>query len=568
MVDLFSKRHRFWLWVLALLLAGGGQWLLALPDPTPWHAGLLFALALPVAALAWGPRGLAEPQPAPTPPAPRPWALPLALLAALGAWLGAANNRFTWWGVACWLASVGLWLVTWRVLGWPARPRRAVSARRAAPFLLAFVLILLAAALFRFWGINTLPPEMTSDHAEKLLDVGDILAGQRPIFLERNTGREPMQFYVTALLAGPLGLGLSHLALKVGTATIGLLTVPLTFLVARRGLGLSRRAALLAMALLALSKWHVEIARVGLRFPYAPFGVALTLLFFFRALRLGARRDWLLAGLAFGVALYGYTPIRIVPLLLALGGALYLLLEQARGHSGLAWRDALTNVLLLPATTLLVFVPLLRYSVENPEMFWYRSTSRAVDGVAGNLVGVFWGNVRNAALMFHVRGDEVWVNTLPFDPVLDRVTGALFLLGLGIALWVVLRRWRALELTLLLALPILLLPSILALGWPSENPSVVRAGGALPIVMILAALPLDAFLASLGRLRGRAALPGAAPALRASCVSERKGVLWTLRARVRPTILEFQRGGAGDPGARGADWRRGARLRAKLASLD
>ncbi len=361
-------------------------------------------------------------------------------------------------------------------------------------------MILLLAAAFRFWQLDTLPPEMTSDHAEKLLDVMDVLEGQRPVFFKRNTGREPLQFYVTALLAGPLGLGLSHLALKVGTAAVGFVTVPLTYAMARHGLGLPRGVALLAMALLAVSKWHVAISRVGLRFPYAPFGVVLTLIFFFRALRLGARRDWVLAGVAFGVALYGYTPVRIVPLLLAVGGLLYLLLEHARGRSGLRWTDALANLLLLPASTLLVFLPLLRYSIENPEMFWYRSTTRAAEGLEPALVVPrLIENIRNAALMFHVRGDVVWVNTLPGDPVLDRITGLLFLLGLAVVGVAVARRWRAVEVSLLLSLPLLILPSVLALAWPGENPSVVRAGGALPVVMTIAALPLHALLAALGR---------------------------------------------------------------------
>ena len=40
--------------------------------------------------------------------------------------------------------------------------------------------------------------------------------------------------------------------------------------------------------------------------------------------------------------------------------------------------------------------------------------------------------------MFHYRGDEVWVNTLPYDPVLDRVTGVLFIVGVAIVLAAVL----------------------------------------------------------------------------------------------------------------------------------
>lgn len=497
-----------------------GQWILATrPDDGAWTA-LLWALAVLGALVAWGNQPLTLGGPAPRPRPPRYWALLLSVLATVGAWLGAGNNTYRWWGVLCWVACVGLWLWGWRAEQ-PAEEHPAVREGRWRWWQLAlFIAILLFAAWFRFWQIDTLPQEMTSDHAEKLLDVADVLDGQHPVFFIRNTGREPMQFYLTALLAGPLGLGVSHLALKAGTALIGWVTVPLTYAVARRGLGFSRALSLLAMALLAASKWHVSITRVGLRFPYAPFGVALTLWFFFRALRLGARRDWMLAGAAFGVALHGYTPVRILPLLLVGGAALWLLLEQGRRRTGLAWGEALTNVLLLPLTTLLVFLPVFRYSVENPDMFWTRSTTRVGAVASSELVPRFFSNVWNALLMFHVKGDSVWVNTLMFDPVLDRITGALFVAGAGVALWAALRRLRAVDILLFLALPVLLLPSILALAWPKENPSVVRAGGALPIVMIMAALPLHAWLSALHATltRPRSArvirsLSGVAPAL-------------------------------------------------------
>ncbi|HEX8026887.1 MAG TPA: phospholipid carrier-dependent glycosyltransferase [Vicinamibacterales bacterium] len=482
----------------ALMVAALGQVLIVREMGAPWAPPALWVVAAALTVVAWGKQSIASTAAARRPDSPR-WRFVVAsLLLVPVAWAGAADNTFRWWGVAAWWGAMGLWLSGWRAL---ARP----VVREQEPWLrwhaVAFVGIIIAAALFRFWNITGLPQEMTSDHVEKLLDVQDILDGMRPIFFERNTGREPMQFYLTAILAGPLGFGTSHLALKLGTAFISLVTVPLTFLLARWGLGLPRGAALLSMALLAASKWHVEISRVGLRFPYAPLGVALTLTFFFRALRRHERRDWLLTGVAMAVALYGYTPARIVPLLLAAGSILWLLLEQARGRTGLTWLQAATNLALLNLTAAIGLVPLLRYGVDHPERLWYRTTTRIFqsDGQSFNVADRFLENCWNALRMFHYRGDEVWVNTLVFDPVLDRVTGVLLIVGVAILLAAAVRRRRAVELTLLLALPVLLLPSILALPWPRENPSVVRAGGALPVLMVIAALPLWTIAQAMGR---------------------------------------------------------------------
>src|SRR5205085_659611 len=153
-----------------------------------------------------------------------------------------------------------------------------------------------------------------------------------------------------------------------------------------------------------------------------------------------------------------------------------------------------------------LFLPLLRFSLERPEMFWFRSLTRASSletGQGFNPLSRLIENLWNAALQFNYRGDVVWVNTIPYDPQLDVVTGALFVFGFLYAVLAVIgvlhlgkrklglfteRRFTAAA--LLASLFALLLPSILALAFPIENPSVVRGGGAPPIAMILASLPL------------------------------------------------------------------------------
>lgn len=435
----------------------------------------------------------------------------VAVILAGIAWQQAAGNTYRPVGILAWLLSIACWIVAW----WDgALPRLRPEIRAGVGrFVLAAALVLLVAAVFRFYRLAGVPPEMTSDHAEKLLDVRDVLNGTYRIFFPRNTGREPAQFYVTALLAGPLGFGLSYMALKVGTALVGWLTVPLTIWMVRWGAGLSRRTALLAGLFLAISKWHVEITRVGLRFPYTPLAVTLVLGFTFRALRFGRRRDWMLAGVALGFGLHGYTATRIVPLLLGIAVLFWWFFARERwssqqGSPKEKWH-ALGSAALVPASTALGFLPLLRYSLYHPKQFWFRSVSRLAEGRATPGVQTFLQNTWDALLIFHFRGDTVWVNTVPGDPVLDRITGILFVLGVLVVLVRFWRRPSALYATLLVAVPILLLPSILALAWPAENPSVVRTGGAVPLVMLLAALPVNNALGVIERL-GSSALQVAA----------------------------------------------------------
>ena len=98
---------------------------------------------------------------------------------------------------------------------------------------LAVIVLIVIGAGFRFWRLDELPPEMTSDHVEKLLDVHDVVVGKRPIFFERNTGREPWQFYWTWMFIRLFHLETKYLALKLGTAAVGLLMLPGVYLLGR-----------------------------------------------------------------------------------------------------------------------------------------------------------------------------------------------------------------------------------------------------------------------------------------------------------------------------------------------
>jgi hypothetical protein len=79
-------------------------------------------------------------------------------------------------------------------------------------------------------------------------------------------------------------------------------------------------------------------------------------------------------------------------------------------------------------------------------------------------------------------------------PALDVVSAALFLIGLvaGILRYIKQRDWRIPF--LLISIPFLMLPSILSLAFPDENPCLNRTAGALVPVFLIAAFGLDTLL--------------------------------------------------------------------------
>ncbi len=373
---------------------------------------------------------------------------------------------------------------------------------------LALLGVVALAAFCRLYRLEAVPPEMNSDHVEKLYDVFDILSGQRPIFFERNTGREPLQFYLIAVLSHVLGTGLTFYSLKLSNAAMGILSVVGIYLLGRELAG--RRIGLLAAFFAAVSIWAVATSRIGLRFPFAPAFTALALWLLLRALRTGRRNDWLLAGVLLGAGLYGYTAFRIVPL-----AAVVLIGLHAVGQ-GERLRGLFANAGLYVAAAGLTFLPLAHYMVERPYSFWYRSLTRAAQAerpLPGSLWEALALTTSRTLGMFHWQGDEVWVSAIRLAPVLDVVGGGLLLLGVLYALCYLWPRRRLLAAQLLLGGLVLLLPSLLNLAFPYESPSVVRAGTVLPVVAVLVALALSHVAGEVRVALGRRAGPAAAALL-------------------------------------------------------
>jgi hypothetical protein len=96
--------------------------------------------------------------------------------------------------------------------------------------------------------------------------------------------------------------------------------------------------------------------------------------------------------------------------------------------------------------------------------------------------------------MFAWSNGEIWPVSIPFRPALGIVSAALFYLGAVLLLTRYFRKWNWEDLFILLSIPFLLLPSILSLAFPSENPTLNRTAGVIVPVFLIVGLSLDGFL--------------------------------------------------------------------------
>jgi 4-amino-4-deoxy-L-arabinose transferase-like glycosyltransferase len=347
--------------------------------------------------------------------------------------------------------------------------------------LLLLALITLLAAVLRLYRLDDIPPGLCGDTAYKGIGADRILMGEYPIFFEESWGGiEPMYMY---LLAGLFAvLGSTTLIIKVLSAIIGIVTVPLLYLLVRRMLS-SRAVALLASGFLAISYWHISYSRLGWEIILGPPFVILTLYLLWRALETHRWRDFVWAGLALGASLYTYQAQRFLPILIVCYLLCRGLLEKG------FWREYGAKVALSLAIAVLVFAPLGLYFATHSGAFLRRAREVSIFNPEMNPEGALRSFLESSVKVlgtYNVSGDPLWRHNLPGRPAFDIPISVLFLLGLAISL----TRWRQRPYSLLLFwLVILTLPPVLTP--PRDVPHFSRSVGALPAACVFPAIGME-----------------------------------------------------------------------------
>ncbi|MGC9357930.1 MAG: ArnT family glycosyltransferase [Anaerolineae bacterium] len=359
--------------------------------------------------------------------------------------------------------------------------------------LILLAVIIATGAALRLIGLGTTPPGLHFDEAVYGLLAQDIYRGARPVFFSAYTGREPLYMYIMALVFRFVGI--NALGIRLTSALIGIVTLPLAYLLFRELF--TRRVGLLTVALTALSYWHLTVSRNGYPNILIPPLECLALYFLWRGYRDNRKALMALGGIFVGGVLYTYLAARLFPVTVALF-FIYTLLADRKRFLSRFW-----GLTLAALVALLVFAPLGYYFLTHPHDFWERADQVLAVRKAGGAesLRLYATNALQTLGGFFLRGDPRQHYNLPGKPIFDALVAPFFALGLVIAI----RNWRKPEYALLpiwtagMSLPALLTADLMPQGQ--------RMFGVIPAIFGLAALGLDAaFRWARRRLEGKSKL--------------------------------------------------------------
>lgn len=344
------------------------------------------------------------------------------------------------------------------------------------------LLVVVVAAVLRTVRLDTFPPGLYGDVAFNGLDALRVPQRGVQVIYPRGAGNgvEGMIVWLDAVSVALLGA--RPIALYVTTVAIGLLTLPVHFLLGSRLFG--RRVGLISTALLAVSFWAVHYSRLGYRTLLVPLFLDLAFLLLVWAVRRGSTWRWAVAGAVLGLGAYTYTSYRLVVLVIAGVVVARILAEREIPGSRPSWA-----VFTLAAAA--VAAPLAIATLLHPDVLG-RGVGVSIlrEGSLLGLPGRLVDHALRTIAAFNLRGDPERQYNLPNLPLFDPIVGFTFLAGIVVAI----KRWRESRYALLLLwFGIFTLVVVLS----DRTPHMLRASGLVPPAYLLAAVGLDAVVVRL-----------------------------------------------------------------------
>lgn len=371
-----------------------------------------------------------------------------------------------------------------------------------------FLAIMAVAVFFRVWMLDQLPSGCYRDEGENGNEAINIMNGielegtATPVYIERLTQQAAMYNYFIAVIFKIFGIGVVQI--RAASVVFGVLCVPAVYFLVRHLFGV--RLAVIGAFLLAVTRWHINFSRIGFVGIVSVFFVAVCLYFAYRVYRKRGVIDFVMLGATTALSLYSYIAARFIPVGLFIFMAYVFVTERS------FFKNYKKQMMAGIIAFLIVFAPLGLYVAQHPQNFMNRASKVSIfnkdtlkviggrylakDGQPKSWISLYAENTINTILMFNYRGDGNSRHNYQGKPMLDFVSGMLFVLGFGYVLY----HFRKPRYFLLLVMfGSLVQPGLLTI----ESPQALRTVTLVPLIIIFIVIFLqklyEAALAQYGK---------------------------------------------------------------------
>lgn len=399
------------------------------------------------------------------------------------------HGTFIPWVLSIFLILIGSFLI--KSIG--EKSTRVISIRGYWPKnnkfkkfeIIAFLFIFLLAIILRIYNLDNIPPGFFIDEPNAGLDALYIIEGRQVSPFGTGWYGTPNGYIY--YMAGILKLfGANWISLKIISLIPAILTIPALFILTKLIFG--PIPGLIAMLLMAVSRWHLTMSRWGWNETAPPLFQILALFFLIRGLRDRRALDYSLSGLISGLMVYTYLSSRLALF------TIFLFIVYWFFTNPIGWRGSLkkswSGIFLFSLALMIAIGPILVTYVTDPFTFSNRINEITIlrDINEQKSITPLIDNLMDALKFFHHTGDFNGRHNLPGEPMADPFTGLFFAIGLFYAI-IKLRDYRFF--LLLIWLIIGLSAGFLSLN--HQSPQAYRTLNALPAVTMLAAVSIDLF---------------------------------------------------------------------------
>ncbi len=489
LISVFSLRieiikNQIWPWLLLIAAMVLGGFLLKKIEPILYHNSMRVRLS-PDAKLKWKKVGIIL--------------ISFSTLLTIFIIYKLLPNMNNWSGtVFLWIISMlAILLGAWLIKGVGCASPRIVSIwgywSENINFqkfeVIAFILIFILAFFLRVYNLNDIPPGIYVDETNAALDALYIIEGREVTPFGTGWYGTPNGYIY--YMAGIIKLfGANWLSLKLISLIPAILTIPAVFFLTRLIFG--PIPGLIAMILMATSRWHLSMSRWGWNETAPPLFQVLAIFFLIRGLRDRRALDFAISGLISGLMTYTYLSSRLALFTIFLFIIYWFITDPA------GWKESLhrswVGILIFFLSIFIAIGPTMVTYIIDPFSFNNRVNEISIlrDINEQNSISPLADNILDILKFFHHTGDLQGKHNLPGEPMVDPFTGLFFAVGLVYAT-IKLRDYRCF--LLITWLIIGLAGSFLSSN--HESPQSYRSLTALPAVIILAATTLDMYARSL-----------------------------------------------------------------------